>query len=149
MTRLPRILGSTLVLWLNQETVHQLHLVVLATMRPALDLTGHRVPRTKLTCLLHTCRPHRQRPFALVLHMHQHESNRNLHLQYFAKNQSTQHCQSLITLGSDHPLVLEPHMVLKGLCLAGTIHRLGLWDSVASGVECGVARIARRSHAQG
>jgi hypothetical protein len=26
-----------LVLWLNQETVHRLHLAVLATMRPALD----------------------------------------------------------------------------------------------------------------
>jgi hypothetical protein len=27
-------------------------------------------------------------------------------------NQSTQRCQSLITLGSDHPQVLEQHMVL-------------------------------------
>jgi hypothetical protein len=83
-------------------------------MRPALDPTGHRVPRTKPTCLLHSWRPHRQRPFALVLHLHQHESSRNLHLQYLAKNQSTQRCQSLITQGSDHPLALEPHMVLKG-----------------------------------
>jgi hypothetical protein len=82
-------------------------------MRPALDPAGHRVPRTKPTCLLHTWRPHRRRPFALVLHLHQHPSSRNLHLQYLAKNQSTQHCQSLITQGSDHPPVLEPHMVLK------------------------------------
>jgi hypothetical protein len=37
----------------------------------------------------------------------------NLHLQYLAKNQSTQRCQSLITQGSDHPPVLEPHMVLS------------------------------------
>jgi hypothetical protein len=73
----------------------------------------HRVPRTKATCLLHTWRPHRQRPFALVLHLHQYESSRNLHLQYLAKNQSTQRCQSLITQGSDHPPVLEPHMVLN------------------------------------
>jgi hypothetical protein len=80
MTWLPRSPGSTLVLWLNQETVHRLHLVVLATMRPALDPTGHWVPRTKPTCLLHTWRPHRQRPFALVLYLHQHESSRNLHL---------------------------------------------------------------------
>jgi hypothetical protein len=29
-----------LVLWLNQETVHRLHLVVLATMRLALDPAG-------------------------------------------------------------------------------------------------------------
>jgi hypothetical protein len=81
-------------------------------MRPALDTAGHRVPRTKPTCLLHTWSPHRQRPFALVLHLHQHESSRNQHLQYLAKNQSTQRCQSLITQGSDHPPVLEPHMVL-------------------------------------
>jgi hypothetical protein len=45
--------------------------------------------------------------------MHQHESSRNLHLQYLAKNQFTQRCQSLITPGSDHPPVLEPHMVLN------------------------------------
>jgi hypothetical protein len=113
MTWLPRSPGSTLVLWLNQETIHQLHLDVLATMRPALDPTGHRVPRTKPTCLLHTWRLHRQRPFVLVLHLHHHESSRNLHLQYLAKNQSTQHCQSLIAQGSDHPPVLEPHMVLS------------------------------------
>jgi hypothetical protein len=36
-----------------------------------------------------------------------------LHLQYLAKNQSTQRCQSLIIQGSDHPPVLEPHMVLN------------------------------------
>jgi hypothetical protein len=82
-------------------------------MRPALDPAGHRVPRTKPTCLLHTWRPHRRRPFVLVLHLHQHQSSRNLHLQYLAKNQSTQRCQSLITQGSDHPPVLEPHMVLN------------------------------------
>jgi hypothetical protein len=34
-------------------------------------------------------------------------------MQYLAKNQSTQRCQSLITQGSDHPPVLEPHMVLN------------------------------------
>jgi hypothetical protein len=82
-------------------------------MRPALDPAGHRVPRTKPTCLLHTWRPHRQRPFTLVLHLHQHQSNRKLHLQYLAKNQSPQRCQSLITPGSDHPLVRKPHMVLN------------------------------------
>jgi hypothetical protein len=41
-------------------------------MRPALDPAGYQVHRTKHTCLLHTWRPHRQRPFALVLHLHQH-----------------------------------------------------------------------------
>jgi hypothetical protein len=97
MTWLPRSPGSTLVLWLNQEIFHRLHLAVLATMWPALDPAGHRVPRTKPTWLLHTWRPPRRRPFALVLHLHQHQSSRNLHLHYLAKNQSTQRCQSLIT----------------------------------------------------
>jgi hypothetical protein len=50
---------------------------------------------------------HRQWP--LVLHLHHHQSSRNLQLQYIAKSQYTQHCQSLITSGSDHPPVLEPH----------------------------------------
>jgi hypothetical protein len=94
-TLLPRSLRSTLVFWLNQETVHE-------TMQPSLDPAGHQVPRTKPTCLLHTWRPHQKRPFALVLHLLQHQSSRNLHLQYLAQNQSTQHCQSLITPGSDH-----------------------------------------------
>jgi uncharacterized protein involved in propanediol utilization len=49
----------------------------------------------------------------LVLLLHQHHSSRNLHLQYLAKNQSTQRYQSLITPGSNHPPVLEPHMVLN------------------------------------
>jgi hypothetical protein len=81
-------------------------------MWPALDPAGHRVTRMKPTCLLHTWRPHGRRLFALVLHLHQHELSRNLHLQYLAKNQSTQRCQSLITQESNHPPVLEPHMVL-------------------------------------
>jgi hypothetical protein len=92
-------------------------------MRPALDPASHLVLRTKPTCLFHTWRPHRQRPFALVLHLQQHESSRNLHLQYLAKNQSTQHCQSLITQGSDHPPVLEPHMVLILVMQASALFR--------------------------
>jgi hypothetical protein len=91
-----------------------LHLAVHATMRPALDPAGHRVPRTKPICLLHIWRPHRRRPFALVFHLHQHQSSRNLHQQYLAKNHSTQRCQSLNTQGSDHPPVLKPHMVPRG-----------------------------------
>jgi hypothetical protein len=105
-------------------------------MRPALDPAGHRVPRTKPTCLLHTWRPHRRRPFALVLHQHQHQSSRNLHLQYLAKNQSAQHCQSLITQGSNHPLILEPHMVLTrqprmaALCDVGAAtHGSAFWHA--------------------
>jgi hypothetical protein len=113
MTWLPRSPGSTLVLRLYQETVHDFILLFMPPCGPHIDPAGHRVPRTKPTCLLHTWRPHRRRPFALVLHLHQHESSRNLHLQYLAKNQSTQRCQSLITQGSDHPPVLEPHMVFS------------------------------------
>jgi hypothetical protein len=81
-------------------------------MRSTLDPAGQRVPRSKPTCLIHTWRPHWQRPFMLVLHLHQHQSSCNLHLQYLAKNQSTQRCQSLITPWSNHPSVLEPHMAL-------------------------------------
>jgi hypothetical protein len=91
-------------------------------MRPALDSAGHRVPRTKPTCLLHIWRPHQQRPFALVLHLHQHQSSHNLHLQYLAKNQSAPRCQSLNTPGSDHPPVLEPHSLsLTSMLLADEV----------------------------
>jgi hypothetical protein len=66
----------------------------------------------------------------LVLHLHQHQSSRNLHLQYLAKKQSTQRCQSLITPGSDHTPILEPHMVLnRHMALVGdmTIEELVLF----------------------
>jgi hypothetical protein len=112
MTRLPRSSDSDLGFEAQPRNRPQLCPVVLATMWPALDSAGHRVPRAKPTCLLHTWRPHWQRPLAPVLHLHQHQSSRNLHLQYLAKSQSAQRCQSLITPGSDHPPVLEPHMVL-------------------------------------
>jgi hypothetical protein len=57
----------------------RLRLAIFATMWPTLDPAGHRVPQTKPTCLLHTWRPHRHRPSALVLHLHHHQSSRNLH----------------------------------------------------------------------
>jgi hypothetical protein len=82
-------------------------------MRPALESAGHWVPQTKPTCLLHTWRPHLRRLFTLVLHLHQHQSSRNLHLQYLARSESTKRCQTLITLGNDHPPVFEPHTVLN------------------------------------
>jgi hypothetical protein len=112
MTRLPRSPGD-LGFEAQPRNRPRLRPAILATMKPALDSIGHQVPRTKPTCLLHTWMPHQRRPFALVLHLHQHQSSHNLHLQYLAKSQSTQHCQSLITPGSDHPPVLEPHMVLN------------------------------------
>jgi hypothetical protein len=107
------VVPTRLWFWGSTKKPSMTHLVVFATMRRALYSAGHRVPQTKPTYLLHTWRPHRQWPFALVLHLHQHQSSRNLHLQYLAKNQSTQRCQSLITPGSDHPPVLESHMVLN------------------------------------
>jgi hypothetical protein len=53
-------------------------------------------------------------------------------MQYLAKNQSTQRCQSLITQGSDHPPILEPHMVLSHCpCLRGP--RLALASDLVFG----------------
>jgi hypothetical protein len=110
--------SSASVLWLNRVT-QWFSGEPLQTPRTRCSLCQSplmtwlpRSPGSTLVLRLDTWRPHRQRPFTLVLHLHQHESSRNLHLQYLAKNQSTQSCQPLITQGSDHPPVLEPHMVL-------------------------------------
>jgi hypothetical protein len=55
LTRLPRHTDSTLVLRLNQDTVHDFVLLFLPPCGPpAHDPAGHGVPRTKLTFLLHT-----------------------------------------------------------------------------------------------
>jgi hypothetical protein len=102
-----------LVLRLNQETIHDFILLFMPPCGPHLTplatgslersllifstpggLTGDDLSRLFFTYTTH-------------------QSSRNLHLHYLTKNQSTQHCQSLITPGSDHPLVLEPHMVLN------------------------------------
>jgi hypothetical protein len=100
MTRLPHSPGSTLVLRLNQETIHDF---ILSFLPPCgSHLTPLATGSLERSLLLRTWRPHKQRPFALVLHLHQHQSSRNLHLQYLAKNQSTQRCLSHITPGSDH-----------------------------------------------
>jgi hypothetical protein len=77
-------------------------------MHPALDPVGHCVPRAKPTCLIDTLRPHRLRPFVLVLHLHQHKSSRNLHLEYLAKDQShnvvnhSSHQEATIHWSSNH-----------------------------------------------
>jgi hypothetical protein len=84
----------------------QLHLAFLATMRPALDPAGHRVPRAEPTCLSTPRRPRKAKTFLARLHQHQRKSSCNLHLQFSAKSQSTPHCQSLITPRSDHPPVV-------------------------------------------
>jgi hypothetical protein len=57
--------------------------------------------------------PARLRHFVSTLHLHQRKSSCSLHLQYSARSQSTPRCQSLITLGSDHSLILRrsgPHL---------------------------------------
>jgi hypothetical protein len=125
MTRLPRSPGSTLVLRLNQETIHRLHIAVLATMRPALDSASHRVPRTKPNCLLHTWRPHWQRPFALILHLHQPVKPQPAPA--ILSQESVHTTLSITHLGSNHPPVLEPYMVLTRARLDRTYHmpRLG------------------------
>jgi hypothetical protein len=87
MTWLPRSPGSTLVLRLNQETVHDLS-------SPHLEASPATTFRTCSSPAPTPVKPQQ-------------------HLQYLAKNQSTQRCQSLITQGSDHPPVLESHMVLN------------------------------------
>jgi hypothetical protein len=61
-----------------------------------------------------------------VRHLHQHQSSRNLHMQYLAKNQSTPHCQSLITPGSDLPPVHEPQRLsISPSMSALTTHMIG------------------------
>jgi hypothetical protein len=64
--------GSTLVMRLNKETVHDLILLFLLPCGSHLTPLATWVPRTKPTCLLHTWRPRRQQPFVLVLHLHQY-----------------------------------------------------------------------------
>jgi hypothetical protein len=111
MTRLPRSPGSTLVLRLYQETVHDFILLFMPPCGPHLTpLATGSLERSLL--VFSTPGGLTGDDLSFVLHLHQHQSSRNLHLQYLSKNQSTQRCQSLITQGSDHPLVLEPHMVL-------------------------------------
>jgi hypothetical protein len=86
----------------------RLRLAFLATMRPALDPAGHRVPRVRPTCLSTPQRhPARHKPFMPALHLHQRKSSRNLNLQYSSKSKSTPCCQSIVTARSDQPPVLR------------------------------------------
>jgi hypothetical protein len=86
MTWQPHRPGSTLVLRLNQETVHNFVLLFLPPCGPNLILFSHQVHQDERTCLSTPWRPHRLRPFMPALHLHQHKSSRNLHLQYSAKS---------------------------------------------------------------
>jgi hypothetical protein len=91
---------------LNQETIPDFVLLFLPPCGPYLISFGHQVHRAEPTCLSTPRRPHKRRPFAPALHLHQCKSSRNLHLQYSTKSQSTPRCQSLITPRSDHPPVV-------------------------------------------
>jgi hypothetical protein len=113
MTRLPRSPGSRLVLRLYQETIHDFILLFMPPCGPHLTPLATGSLERSLLVFSTPGGLTGNDLFTLVLHLHQHESSRNPHLQYLAKNQSTQCCQSLITQGSDHPPVLKPHMVLK------------------------------------
>jgi hypothetical protein len=88
MTWPPRRPGSTLVLRLNHETVPDFVLLFLPPCGPHLISFGHRIRRAEPTCLSTSRRPHRLRPFAPALHLHQCKSRHNLHLQYSTKIQS-------------------------------------------------------------
>jgi hypothetical protein len=80
MTWPPRRPGSTLVLRLNQEIIHDFILLFLPPCGPHLILFGHRVHRPEPTCLSTPRRPHRLRPFAPTLHLHQRKSSCNIYL---------------------------------------------------------------------
>jgi hypothetical protein len=83
--------------------------------------------------------PARHRPFTPTLHLHQHKSSCNLHLQYSAKSQSTPCCQSLITTRSDHSPVLGSPVLIKGawqvpkwlaFVASRSWKRLGDWEAI-------------------
>jgi hypothetical protein len=112
MTWLPHSPGLTLVFRLNQKTVHDFILLFMPPCGPHLTPLATGSFEQSLLVFSTPGGLTRDRPFALVLHLHKHQSSRNLHLHYLAENQSTKHCQSLIAQGSDHPPILEPHMVL-------------------------------------
>jgi hypothetical protein len=87
--------------------VHDFILLFLPPCSPHLSRSAIRYIELSLLVSPLLRGPARIRPFAPALHLHQRKSSRNLHLQYSAKSQSTPHCQSLITPGSDHPPVLR------------------------------------------
>jgi hypothetical protein len=101
----PRVQTSIMSRYLAPTPVDDFVLLFLPSCGPHMTplATGSLDPSLLVSLPLRG--PRRLRPFMPTLHLHQHESSRNLHLQYLAKSQSTPHCQSLITPGSDHPPV--------------------------------------------
>jgi hypothetical protein len=100
-----------LVLRLNQETVHDF---ILLFMPPcSLHLTPLATGSLERSLLVFST------PGGFT--------GDDLSLLFFTKNQSTQRCPSLITQGSDHPPVLEPHMVLKLSCIGLLLCMSGLY----------------------
>jgi hypothetical protein len=110
MTWLIRNPGSTLVLRLNQEIVHDFVLLFLPPCGP------HLTPLATASL----------EPGVLVLSTPAGLTDDNLLCLFFTCTNTsqaatyTQHCQSLIRPESDHPLVLEPQIVLKLLEQNGT-----------------------------
>jgi hypothetical protein len=108
MTRLPCCPGSTLVLRFNQETVHDFVLLFLP------PCGSHLTPlATGSLGQAYLCSPHLEALPTMIFRACSSPAptpvKPQLYLQYLAKSLSTPRCQSLITPGSDHPLVLEPH----------------------------------------
>jgi hypothetical protein len=112
MTWLPRSPGSTLVLRLYQETVHDFILLFMPPCGPHLTpwppstsneayLSSPHLEASQATtfhaCSSPTPTPVKPQPAPAIL------SQESVHAR----------CQSLTTPGSDHPPVLEPHMVLN------------------------------------
>jgi hypothetical protein len=114
--RKPRMKTPVVSLYPAPAPVHNSVLLFLPQCGPYLTplATGSLEPSVLVSPLLGG--PARHRPFALALHLHQRKSSCNLHLQYWAKSQSTPCCQSLITTRGDHPLVLgrsSPQLVIN------------------------------------
>ena len=78
----PRVQTSVVSRYPTPASRLRLRLAVLATMRPALDLVGHRVHRTKPTRLLHSSEVTQTQTFRTCSSPAPRESSRNLHLQY-------------------------------------------------------------------
>jgi hypothetical protein len=106
MTRLPCSPESTLVLRLYQETVHDFILMFMPPCGPHLTPLATSFHERSLL-VFSTPGGLTGDDFSRLFFTSTNTS------QAATCTLSTQHCQSLITQGSNHPPVLEPHMVLK------------------------------------
>jgi hypothetical protein len=120
MTRLPRSPGSTLILRLNQETVNDF-----------VRYSGHHAARTwppGPSNQAYLSSPHLESSTETIFRPCSSPAPTPVKPQpapaILAKSQSTPRCQSLITPGSDHPPVLEPHGLSKSSISSNSILKL-------------------------